>query len=454
MHDTLADDLQPVVVRWTMGGQAAPVAPARIGVHLGEDPEEAELRLLVLAGQALATMVVPEPAGGLQGVPDLPALALPTMPSSLRPLAASILSGRDEWLRDGTLRLIEARGYVVHPADWMPTAGSSVPDVYAPWQDWVRGIESASGPAVAGWDDLGPSGRLAMLAALRRSDPDAALDLVSARLSGEPPDRRLAMVKTLAVRLAERDRGFLDGLSADRAPSVREEALRLLARLGTVTAGSLEDDVSDLVQVVSGPIPGRRSISLGSRMNHAQQARLEKVMATADAAAFAGALGIADADLPRLWPWGQDVVIDQRFADLLTGTGSDAVMAAIAESIDGGAPIGVHTLRTGARRLSADGQAQIVRSSFRQRTSLSSIVSSATVLGVVDDPEDSAEWRSVHLQLLREVDPHASTGAMTLQALGLLVTRTAAQAMLDSLARTSLQAGDPRLHTLRINAAL
>jgi len=30
MHDTLADDLQPVLVRWTMGGQAASIAPERI----------------------------------------------------------------------------------------------------------------------------------------------------------------------------------------------------------------------------------------------------------------------------------------------------------------------------------------------------------------------------------------------------------------------------------------
>jgi hypothetical protein len=454
MHDTLADDLQPVVVRWTMGGQAAPLAPGPIADRLGDDPDEAELRLLVLAGQALGMMVVPEPAGGLQGVPDLPALALPTMPAALRPIAAPILSGRDEWLRDGLLRLLEARGYVVHPADWMPGANADVPDVYAPWQDWMKGIEAAKGPGSPGWDDLGPAARLAMLGGLRRSDPQAALDLVARRISGETPERRLAMVRILAVRLAESDRPFLEGLSGDRAPTVRAEASRLLSRIGGAVRGGLSDDISDLVQVSSKLLTGRRSITLKARMNHAQQARLEKVIAATDATTFAAALGVADADLPSLWPWGQDIVVDQRFADLLTGTGSEDVVRAIETRLGDGTGIGVHTLREGARRLSPASQADLVRASFRQETPLSSIVSSAPVLGVVEDLGKNAEWRSVQLQLLRDADPDASVGLTTLQALGLLATRDAARTVLDSLARTSLRAGDARLDTLRINAAL
>lgn len=454
MHDTLADDLQPVLVRWTMGGQAASIAPERISTLLGEDPDEAELRLLVIAGQALGMMVVAEPTGGLQGVPDLPLLALPTMPAALRPLAAPILSGRDEWLREGLLRLLETRGYVVHPADWMPKAGADVLDVYAPWQDWRKGIQATAGIGGPGWDDLGPAARLAMLAGLRRSDPEAALDLVSARAAQETPERRLAMVRTLAVGLSERDRPFLEGLSADRAPTVRAEASRLLSRLGGSVSSTLSDDVSDLVQVTKSLLGGRRSITLKARMNHAQQARLEKVMAGADATAFAAALGVADVDLPGLWPWGKDVVLDQRLADLLTGTGSDGVIDAIEKRIADGTGIGVHTLRDGARRLSSAAQTELVRASFSQETPLSSTVSMAPVLGIVEEPDRNAEWRSVHLQLLRDVEPDASVGLATLQALGLLVTREAARSVLDKLERTSLRTGDPRLDTLRINAAL
>lgn len=454
MHDTLADDLQAVVVRWTMGGPAAAIAPEHIAPHLGDDPDEAELRLLALAGQALGMMVVPEPVGSLQGVPDLPVLALPTIPAALRPLAASVLSGRDEWLRAGLLRLLEERGYVVHPADWMPKPGADVPDVYAPWQDWMKGVETATGSGVHGWDDLGPSARLAMLGGLRRSDPDAALDLVTRRIGGETPERRLAMVRTIAQRLSERDRAFLEGLSSDRAPTVREEALRLLSRLGGGVTSGLSDDVSDLVQLSSKFLTGRRSITLKARMNHAQHNRLQKVISGTDAAAFAAAVGVPDVELPALWPWGQDIVVDQWVADLLTGTGSDDVMAAIETKIADGAGIGVHTLRDGARRLSPGAQADLVRMSFRQETSLLSIVSMAPVLGVVDDPEDNAEWRSVRLQLLRDVDTGALAAQSTLHALGLLVTAKAAKGVLDHLARTSVRADDTRLDTLRINAAL
>ena len=454
MHDTFCDDLQPVVVRWTMGGQAVPVAPAALAEHLGADPDEAEIRLLVLAGQALGMMVVPEPAGGLQGVPDLPVLGLPTMPAVLRPLAAPILSGKDEWLRDGLLRLIEYRGYVVHPADWMPTTNADVRDVYAPWQDWIKGVQGPSGSVDSGWDDLGPSARLAMLASLRRSDPDAALDLVAQRIGRETPERRLAMVRTLGVHLTERDRTFLEGLSGDRAPTVRAEADRLLARIGGRGPTALDDDVSDLIQVTSKLLTGRRSITLKTRMNHAQQDRIAKVIANADAAGLAAALGIEDVDLPALWPWGQDVVIDQRLADLLTGTGSEEVVRGIENRIADGADIGVYTLRDGARRLCAQAQANLVRASFNHETPLSSIVSSAPVLGVVDDLEKNAEWRSTYLQLLRDPDPHASVGLVSLRALGLLVTRDAARSVIDRLKRTSLTADDPRLDTLRINAAI
>lgn len=455
MHDSLTDDLQPVVVRWTMGGLAASLAPEALSGHLGDDPDEAELRLLVLAGQALGTMVVPEPSGTLQGIPDLPVLALPTLPDGLRPLTAPILALRDEWLRLGLLRLLEARGHVVHPADWMPGARDAVPDVYAPWQDWANGIQTTAGADRPVWDDLGPSARLSMLTSLRRSDPAAALDAIRSHVTGEPPERRLAMVRTMAIRLEERDRAFLEGLSADRAPTVRAEAVRLLARLGGGDQARTPDDIADLVSVTEkGLIRRERVISLKARMNHAQQARLEKVMAGTDAAAFAATLGLADVDLAGMWPWGQDAVFDQRFADLLTGTGSDGVMASLERAIADGATISVATLREGVGRLSAQAAADIVRSSCRTGDSLTTVVTYAPVLGVVEDVEKNAEWRSTYLTMLRDDDVHASVGLLTMRAVGLLVTRDTARSILDRLAQTSLRPGDPRLDTLRINAAL
>lgn len=454
MHDTLADDLQPVVVRWTMGGAAASLAPELLRERLGDDPDEAELRLLVIAGQALSTMVVPEPSGVLQGVADLPALPLPTMPDRLRPFAARVLSTRETWLRDGLLRLLVARGHVVHPADWMPTAGDDVPDVYAPWQDWVRGTQAASVGKEPGWDDLGPSGRLAMVSRLRRTDPRAAIELVSRRISAETPERRLALVETFGVGLSEDDRAFLEGLSSDRAPSVRGAATRLLARLGDdVSVGEVED-VRDLVKVESrGLLSSQRTIALSSRMNHPQRERLVRAISRSDARSFAGALGIEDVDLPAMWPWGRDVALDRQLAAMLTDTGSDDVVRAIARAVSAGSPIHASTLGKGALRLDREERVNLVRRSYANER-IVTLASHALELGVVESADASTEWRSIYLQILRGGDASNVAGASEMHALGLLLTKDAARGVLDALTRAAVPAGDPRLDTLRLSASL
>ena len=83
--ETILDVMGSVLTRWTMGSAAAPAATFW-RTELGDDPAEAELRLLALSGQFLGTSVTMEPASVLRVLPDIPTLALPTVPEELRPL--------------------------------------------------------------------------------------------------------------------------------------------------------------------------------------------------------------------------------------------------------------------------------------------------------------------------------------------------------------------------------
>lgn len=58
MADQLLLALAPVLTRWTMGGSAAAVAPEGWRGALGNEPGEAELRLLALAGQFLGALTL------------------------------------------------------------------------------------------------------------------------------------------------------------------------------------------------------------------------------------------------------------------------------------------------------------------------------------------------------------------------------------------------------------
>src|SRR5215467_14641355 len=137
MAEAIYDAMGSVLTRWTMGSAAASAAPIW-SAELGAEPAEAELRLLALSGQFLGIAVTAEPPSALRVLPDIPALALPTVPEPLRPLVRRILAAsKDTASRTEFVDFLAARGRTTHPADWMPDASDEdAPDVYAAWRDW------------------------------------------------------------------------------------------------------------------------------------------------------------------------------------------------------------------------------------------------------------------------------------------------------------------------------
>lgn len=343
MAEAIYDVLGQVLTRWTMGSAAAPVAHVW-KAEIGEDPIEAELRLLALSGQFLGMAVIAEPPADLRALPDLPTLALPTLPDAARSLARRVLAAGDARHKRALAEFVAGRGWTLHPADWMPSASEEdAPDVYAPWRDWIEAATTGSGSrgaseglTAANWADFWPAARNAALAELRRHDPGAARVLLETRLPGEGADTRLRLLGQLTQGLSEADAPFLETLAAgDRAPKVKALAASLLARLGRGSA--VGEEATELAGFFTlgtkGLLRRSRTIAANGLKTHAQRIRRQTLFAGADYTGFAAALGMSGEELAAIWVWGDDVQADIELAGMAERSASDAIVADLATAL-------------------------------------------------------------------------------------------------------------------------
>ena len=78
------------------------------------------------------------------------------------------------------------------------------------------------------WTSARPAARAEFIASLRAREPDRARELVEASFTNDAAPVRVRILGVLATGLSQADAPFLESLAKDRAPSVREEAQRLL----------------------------------------------------------------------------------------------------------------------------------------------------------------------------------------------------------------------------------
>jgi len=464
MAEAIYDAMGSVLTRWTMGSAAAPAAPIW-SAELGTEPAEAELRLLALSGQFLGVAVTAEPPPELRVLPDIPALALPTVPEALRPLVQRILAAFKETQRKTELLdFLAARGWTTHPAEWMPTADDEdAPDVYAPWRDWA-GI-AASNSVVrrqAGdrltadnWEDFWPAARKVALTELRRHDPEAARTVLEAKLVSENADVRLPLLSLLATGLSEADAPFLEGLAAnDRAPKVKALAASLLARLGK--GPSVGEDIAELAGFFSVKMKGllRRSrvIQFENVKTSAQMHRRAALLESADVASLARALTLTPQELVDAWSWDVDRQADAALTGLVARTGTDALVAQTAEAASQyNASIFLTALTP---RLAPGQRSELAEKALRtQKFSFDVAKMIAGGTARLENPL-TAPAGAVLLAALRRDNAKPSDELTELFALGLIASRTAARQALERLNGAGLLQGDPRLDMLRLNAAL
>ncbi|ADU12416.1 DUF5691 domain-containing protein [Asticcacaulis excentricus] len=144
---------------------------------------------------------------------------------------------------DAIARLMAARRLRLHPFD------------LAKLESFVRGYAEALGAEAAAfaqrhappeerrgyfetdaldettWMLATPAARQAYIVTRRREDAAAGRVLVEGVWASEPADTRVRLLASLQEGLGSEDAPFLTSLNKDRAPRVREMAMRLLARL-------------------------------------------------------------------------------------------------------------------------------------------------------------------------------------------------------------------------------
>ncbi|MGU3315945.1 DUF5691 domain-containing protein [Sphingomonas sp. M6A6_1c] len=461
MADAILDALGPVLTRWTMGGSAASHAPVAWRDALGSDAREAELRLLALSGHLLGTLAVPQPTGEVRSRGDIPALAQPPLPDALRPRVRRLLQQmRDAQTRRHLLDFIDARGWTLHPGDWMPGGDLAVPEMYAAWPDWAAasGSPSAAPDALSAdtWDDFPPAARHAAFAALRRRHPAQASIMLADKIAGEPADRRLRLLDMLATGLSDADRPLLEGLTGDRAPRVKALATALLARLGY--GGRDDEDAAELAAFYSvqttGLLRRTRVIVPQAAKTTAQRHRRDTLFQALAFDRLAQALGLASTELVAAWPWGQDIAGDYQLAAMAARSASDAILDAIADAPTTGRSIDSHILVQLLPRLSPSRRRQVAtRLLDAPNASFATVRLIAGGDGGIDDAILTPAGRAL-LDALKAEDVRSGDRADELLVLGLIASRSAARQALDQLAATGLIASDPRLDMLRLNAAL
>lgn len=463
--ETIFDAMSAVLTRWTMGSAAAP-SVSFWRAELGEDPAEAELRLLALSGQFLGTSVTMEPASALRVLPDIPALALPSVPEGLRPLVRRLLAARKQAQFEAELvHFLAARGWTTHPADWMPAAGDDdAPDVYAIWRDWatLAGSDSAARQqtndrlTAGNWDDFWPAARKAALAELRRRDPSAARALLEAKLAGETADTRLRLLLLLSERLSDDDIAFLERIAADdRATKIKALAVSLLARLGRGPASG--EDIAELASFFSVKTKGllRRSriIQAEPPKTPAQWQRRKALFDGADLASFSGALGLAPQELIAVWDWNVDHAADIALINVIVATGTDAHVTQAAEVIGERDATGGLVAALAPRLAPAERTRHAVAALHAHGISFELAQQLAGATARLDDPLSVPAGKALLAALQRD-DAKPTDQVAEFHALGLIASREGARQSLQQLTSAGLLQGDPRLDMLRLNAAL
>lgn len=461
--EAIFDQLDPVMTRWTMGGQAAGLAPAPWKDAFADaDASERELCLLAITGQYLGLCVAPTPASALTAVPDIPPLALPLLPEAQASLARRCLKALKEsnGQRD-LIYLLAARGYAIHPADWMPSRNDdAVPDAYAPWRDWAERQAGTAAPThdahdeltEANWSDWWPAARRIALSQIRSHDPARATALLAAKAAGEGAEARLRLVECLLPGLSDADVPYLESLSSDRAPKIKALAASLLARLGRGTGTG--EDATELASFFEFQTKGllRRTRILVARpiKTPAQRSRRDMLFAQVDVESFARALGVSADDLVTLWPFGSDAHADYGFAVFAEQSAPAHIIDALSARLMAGSTIDVPVILALRPRLD-DAQ----RGAFARRllgatggsfgAALSIIGAGAGLDGLIETQSGKA--------LISAASGEAEI-ASEIRALALIASQAAARAAQDRLIGAGLTASDPRLDLLRLSAAL
>lgn len=263
------------------GGLTADDLPVGLVDIDAKNPLLAQISIL---SQFDEMMISQTPNSPLTRKSILPSLSKPLLPTHLHHLAGQVLADDEIELTMRVLMMIDERGYGVPPTVWLPSKTMSrdyggwndyefkgqIPKDYLAWIDHVKGRASVDFEVLDGdnWDEWYPSARIRHLKALRKHDPKLALDLIVKFAPKESAEKRLDLVSVLAVGLSDDDKDFLISLNKDRSAKVKDEAKRLLARLGVFDEmDKVADELFDELEMGAGGIAFKPTKNAKQRQN-------------------------------------------------------------------------------------------------------------------------------------------------------------------------------------------
>ena len=226
------------------------------------------------------------------------------------------------------LRLMDRRGYVAHPFDFLPKQNwDGLPDAYAPLLAWQRTIK-------AGADGFDPHAVYSSERAkssygrLRADDPAKAQDWLVTELKRAKAQKRLRLLRDLAYLFDQSDVNFLSELNvSDRSPKVRELVSRLLRRLGANAV--LPADLSALDSIKSAKRGFlRRRLTFWAPEKMSGLLDLHELIWTMGFPALATHLSVSETELIDAWDWvGSHATISYCLRGAILETGSENACA-------------------------------------------------------------------------------------------------------------------------------
>jgi uncharacterized protein DUF5691 len=467
--DDLETSLAHIRSAWMAGRSAVESCPPEW--RAAAQGPDAECALAALTGHASAVLFRPAPPTPLAPRPLLPKLALPTVPEPVRPRLRRVMARKDFGpIEPQLIDLVTARGFAMHPADWLPSRSNDwVPDLYAPWLDWVR-AESKAAPASAldleSYDQWSWAERRVALAALRERDPAAARAIIAAKAASEPAERRVRLLEILEARLSADDGTFLESLANDRSDRVRALASAYLSRLGgQADTDALAAELAGMVQIGKvGVLQRRTQLTIKPLKTGPQHARRQDLFKLVSFASLVRALGVSEQQVLETLPTGTVEGVEA-FVQMVAVTGSDDARRMLLDLMlnDAALPL-AHARPVGPRLSVEERRALLPRLMQRDADGFeTTLAMMARTLG--EAPLSALLASPGYAQLMTMAK--SATGAdeaaaksaghilaAMLERVALLIDAAAAKELIARLTAAGLSPADPKLDLLHLNATL
>lgn len=467
MESDLLSTLSDLKGRWMIGGPALEKAPTSWRVAVQADPRP-ELALLALAGQAMQFAVQATPGGELKASPPLPRLGLPTLPTQARQQFRNLVRAvKSAESHNSVIRLLAARGYVVHPIDYMPKSFDGLPDVYAPWAAWQLregGGDTGGHDTINAdnWDEWMPAERRAALSALRRTQPEAARELIADKAPSAAAEERVRIIEIMGARLSTEDQVMLERFSKDRSGKVRRLVGQYLARIGAVEDDPEEvAEYADFFSVAKRRLKGGYTVKANRLKTSAQRKRRGELAAKLNLHSLVRGLRLAS-EVELLSSWEH---VDEEASDALVrivaATGSEEAASTLASRITSLEGISAEAFQQLFDRLGKESRRELLpRVLENEDASFSAAVICAQGIWgeITFDQLKSLRALKELNKLTGEDHSRRTMRQETLRqglfSLGLLADQAAAIELLKLFTDNHLFVSDPMLGLLKLNACL